>query len=80
MLAATTTGSEACGSSADCCCPYINFHADPSTADAYLAAHRGLAAELFDQAEAVEAARRIFGRLLDPDDLDQDSQRCGRWQ
>jgi alkylmercury lyase len=67
VLAATATGRAARGTSADCCCPYVNFHADPQSAEAYLQAHPGLAAELFDQAEAVEAAGRVFGRLLDPD-------------
>jgi hypothetical protein len=67
VLAATATGRDARGTSADCCCPYVNFHVDPSSAEAYLQAHSGLAAELFDQAEAVEAAGRVFGRLLDPD-------------
>jgi len=38
----------------------------PGAADAYRQAHPGMVAELFDQAEALEAAKRIFGGLLDP--------------
>src|SRR6266540_3652168 len=67
VLAATATGRDARGTSADCCCPDVNFHVDPSSAEAYLQAHSGLAAELFDQAETMETTKRIFGRLLDPD-------------
>jgi len=66
VLAGTATIGDACGSVADCCCPYINFHASPHDADAYRQAHPGMAAELLGQAEAVEAARRVFGRLLHP--------------
>jgi hypothetical protein len=66
VLAATTTMGDACGSVADCCCPYINFYASPHDADAYRQAHPAMAAELLSQAEAVEAARRIFGGLLHP--------------
>jgi hypothetical protein len=64
VLAGTTTFSDACGSVADCCCPYINFHATPRDADAYRQQHPAMAAELLGQAEAVAAARRIFGGLL----------------
>src|SRR6266545_2053225 len=67
VLAATAGSGDACGAVADCCCPYINFHADPRAADAYRTAHPSIAADLLSQAEALEAARRIFGRLLDPD-------------
>ena len=68
VLAGMAAGGDACGVIADCCCPYINFHAGPSAADAYRMAHHGMVAELFDQAEALEAARRVFGGLLDPPD------------
>ena len=64
VLAGTATVGEACESVADCCCPYINFHASPGDADTYRQAHPGMTAELLDQAEAVAAARRIFGGLL----------------
>ena len=66
VLAGTTTMGDACGSVADCCCPYINFYASPHDADAYRQAHPAMAAELLSQAAAVEAARRIFGGLLHP--------------
>jgi hypothetical protein len=66
VLAGTTTMGDACGSVADCCCPYINVHANPHDADAYRQAHPAMAAELLSQAAAVEAARRIFGGLLHP--------------
>ena len=64
VLAGATAIGEVSGSVADCCCPFINFHATPHTADAYRQAHPAMTAELLDQAEAVEAARRIFGGLL----------------
>ena len=64
VLAGTTTFSDACGSVADCCCPYINFHASSRSADAYRRQHPAMAAELLGQAEAVEAATRFFGGLL----------------
>jgi len=66
VLAGTAASGDACGAVADCCCPYINFHTDPRAADAYRTAHPGMVAELFDQAEALEAARRVFGGLLGP--------------
>jgi hypothetical protein len=64
VLVGTATVADACGSVADCCCPYINFHASPDAAETYRQAHPAVATELLDQAEAVEAARRIFGGLL----------------
>lgn len=76
VLAGAAAGGDACGAVADCCCPYINFHADHRAADAYRQAHPGMVAELFDQAEALEAAKRIFGGLLDP----SNSQRRSQWQ
>jgi hypothetical protein len=66
VLAGAAASGDACVAVADCCCPYINFHADPRAADTYRNAHPGMVAELFDQAEALEAARRVFGGLLDP--------------
>jgi hypothetical protein len=65
VLAGTVTIGDAC-ESVVACCPYINFHASPHDADAYRQAHPAMAAELLDQAQAVEAAGRIFGGLLDP--------------
>jgi hypothetical protein len=67
VLAGTATTGAAGGSVADCCCPYINFHASPRDADRYRRAHPSTTAELLDQVEAVEAARRSFGSLLHPD-------------
>jgi Alkylmercury lyase len=64
VLAGTTAVADACGSVADCCCPYINFHTSPRAADAYRQQHPAMAAELLGQAEAVEVARRIFSGLL----------------
>jgi Alkylmercury lyase len=64
VLAGTTAVADACGSVADCCCPYINFHASPHDADAYRQQHPAMSAELLGQAEAVAAARQIFGDLL----------------
>jgi hypothetical protein len=66
VLAGAAASGDACGAVADCCCPYVNFHVDPRAADAYRQAYPGMAAELFDQPQAIEAARRIFGGLLDP--------------
>jgi hypothetical protein len=70
VLAGTTTMGDVCGSVVDCCCPYINFHASPHDADTYRQAHPAMAAELFEQAEAVEGARRIFGGLFDAESGD----------
>ena len=67
VLAGTATTDPACGSVADCCCPYINFHASPLDAENYRQEHPAMSAELLTQAEAVAAARRSFGGLLDPD-------------
>ena len=64
VLAGTTTIADACASVADCCCPYINFHASPRDADGYHQQHPAMATELLGQAEAIEAARRSFGGLL----------------
>jgi hypothetical protein len=63
-LAGTAAVGDACSRVADCCCPHINFHASPRDADDYRRAHPALAAELLDQAEAIEAARRSFAGLL----------------
>jgi hypothetical protein len=68
VLVGTATIGDACGSVAHCCCPYINFHASladaDADADADRRAHPALAAKLLEQAEAVAAARRVFGGLL----------------
>jgi hypothetical protein len=67
VLAGTVPIGGACLSVADCCCPYINFHASPRHADVYRQAHPAMAAELLGQAETIAAARRIFGGLLHPE-------------
>ena len=59
-IAAGTAG----GAVADCCCPHINFHLDRAAADAYRQAHPDMIARLLNQAEAVTAAGRAFGSLL----------------
>jgi hypothetical protein len=41
-------------------------HTDPEAADTYRRARPDMIATLFGQAEAVQAARRAFGGLLDP--------------
>jgi hypothetical protein len=64
VLAGMATLGDACGSVADCCCPYINFHASPDDADTYRRAHPGMAVEVLDHSQAVQTARRIFGGLL----------------
>jgi hypothetical protein len=67
VLVGTVPIGGACLSVADCCCPYINFHASPRHADVYRQAHPAMAAELLGQAETIAAARRIFGGLLHPE-------------
>jgi hypothetical protein len=64
VLVGTATMGDACGSVADCCCPFINVHASLADADAYRRAQPAMAMELLAQAEAVAAAGRIFGGLL----------------
>jgi Alkylmercury lyase len=66
LLSGRTADGDACDTAADWCCPYINFHTDHEAADSYRRAHPGMTSQLFDQAEAVKAARWAFGGLLDP--------------
>jgi hypothetical protein len=66
VLSGRTTAGDACDTAAEWCCPYINFHTDPDTADIFLRAHPGVTGALFGQAEAVKAAGQAFGGLLDP--------------
>jgi hypothetical protein len=66
VLLDSQTAGAAGGTVAECCCPHINFHVDRATADSYRRAHPGMTAMLLDQAEAVQAARKAFGGLLDP--------------
>lgn len=66
LLSGRTAAGDACDTAAEWCCPYINLHTDPEEADAYRRTHPGMAGQLFGQAEAVQAAGRAFGGLLDP--------------
>ncbi len=66
VLDGRTAPHGAGGTVADCCCPHINFHLDRAAADAYRRAYPDMTGVLFDQAEAVQAAGRAFGNLLDP--------------
>ena len=64
VLDGRTAAGAVGGAVADCCCPHINFHVDRAAADAYRRAHPAMTARLLDQAEAVTAAGRAFGSLL----------------
>ena len=66
LLSGRTAAGDACDRAAVWCCPYINFHTDREAADTYRRAHPGMTATVSGQAEAVEAAGRAFGGLLDP--------------
>jgi Alkylmercury lyase len=66
LLCGRTDAGDACDTAAEWCCPYVNFHTDPEAADSFLRAHPGMTATLFGQAEAVQAAGKAFGGLLDP--------------
>ena len=66
VLEGRIAAGDAGGAVADCCCPHINFHIDRAVADAYHRAHPGMTARLLDQAQAVTAAGRAFGSLLNP--------------
>jgi hypothetical protein len=64
VLEGRNAAGSAGGAVADCCCPHINLHVGRVAADAYRRAHPGMTARLLDQAEAVTAAGRAFGSLL----------------
>ena len=66
LLSGRTAAGDACDRAAVWCCPYSNFHTDREAADTYRRAHPGMTATVSGQAEAVEAAGRAFGGLLDP--------------
>jgi hypothetical protein len=66
LLSGRTVAGDACDTAADWCCPYTNFHTDREAADTYRGAHPGMTATVFGQAEAVKAARRAYGGVLDP--------------
>ncbi|WP_406080153.1 organomercurial lyase [Micromonospora sp. NBC_00858] len=52
------------GRSVDTCCSTINFFTNASNAQAWIAAHPGLAATVLDQDQAVTLGRDIFEPLL----------------
>jgi hypothetical protein len=52
------------GASADCCCDYLNFFADRSSAQAWTAEHAAVPGQIIDQSEAEALAARLFGHLL----------------
>jgi hypothetical protein len=54
------------GPSADCCCDYLNFFADHTTAQAWTSTHPGIPGQILDQAGAEELATRLFQPLLEP--------------
>ncbi|MBM0224375.1 organomercurial lyase [Micromonospora sp. ATA51] len=54
----------ATGRSVDTCCSTINFFTNASSAQAWIAAHPGLAATVLDQDQAVTRGRYIFEPLL----------------
>ncbi|PSL01652.1 alkylmercury lyase-like protein [Haloactinopolyspora alba] len=62
VLVGATTG---CGTAAEAACGHVNFFADPVNAEAYLRAHPAVTGEIYDQSDAVEMGRFIFGPLLD---------------
>jgi alkylmercury lyase-like protein len=66
VLDGRPAAGDADGTVADCCCPHINFPTDREAADAYRRARPGMTAMLLDQAQAVQAAGRAFGSLLNP--------------
>jgi len=65
VLDGRTAAGGAGGRVADCCCPHMNFHIDRAAADAYRRAHPDMTGMPFNQAQAVQAAGRAFGNLLD---------------
>jgi hypothetical protein len=66
VLEGRIAAGDAGGAVADCCCPHINFHIDRAAADTYRRGHPFMTGRLLDQAQAVMAAGRAFGSLLDP--------------
>jgi hypothetical protein len=52
------------GSSADCCCDYLNFFTDHQTAKAWTIAHPHIPGQILDPADAEDLATRLFGHLL----------------
>jgi hypothetical protein len=52
------------GASADCCCDYLNFFTDRSSAQVWIAEHTGVPGQIINQSEAVALAARLFAHLL----------------
>jgi hypothetical protein len=52
------------GVSAECCCDYLNFFTDRSSAEAWAAEHTGVPGQVINQSEAESLAARLFGHLL----------------
>lgn len=52
------------GPSADCCCDYLNFFADPAAATAWTIAHPHVPGQILGQAEAEQLGAQLFGPLL----------------
>jgi NAD-dependent dihydropyrimidine dehydrogenase PreA subunit len=52
------------GGSFEVMCPHTVFHASPESAQAWLASHGGLDAEILNQEAAIECGRLDFGTLL----------------
>ncbi|MGW6196954.1 alkylmercury lyase family protein [Kribbella sp. NPDC055110] len=58
-------GAEAGGGpSADCCCDYLNFFTDRSSAQAWVDGHPAVPGEVLDRQQAEALATRLFGHLL----------------
>lgn len=52
------------GPSADCCCDYLNFFTDRSSAETWVAEHTDVPGQIINQSEAEALATRLFGHLL----------------
>lgn len=52
------------GPSADCCCDYLNFFADHTTAQAWTAAHPQIPGQILTQEQAEDLGTQLFGQLL----------------
>lgn len=59
--AAGTTG---CRTAAEAACRHVHFFAHPDHARGYLRVNPALSGQVYDQPDAVEVGRTIFGSLL----------------
>lgn len=64
VLAAGDCRAAPGATAADACCGNVDFFATPANAQAHLAAHPGLAGDIYDQATAIETGRVVFATLL----------------